>query len=90
MLFFFTHNQVVFLGFSDPSDLYAYVTENKGPGPRFMCKVCCKPVAGGRRDVRDHIENSHFRNSFIYTCDLCSMELASKVALKNHKAAKHR
>lgn len=84
-------NVNLFLGPSDPSDLYAYVGENlAGEQRRFMCKVCGKAVAGARKDARDHVENSHFPNSFIYTCEYCSAQFKSKMSLRNHKTTRHR
>lgn len=74
----------------EPADLYVYVVENPDPMDRnkFMCKICFKTST--RKDCRDHVENAHFPNSFIYNCQSCGEKLKSKTALKNHKTKYHR
>lgn len=56
---------------------------------KFMCNICGKSAAKSS-DARDHVENAHFPNRFLYDCDHCDLKLKSKFALKNHKHYNHR
>ncbi|XP_023339247.1 protein tramtrack, beta isoform isoform X25 [Eurytemora carolleeae] len=75
---------------NEPADLYIFVVDNpdKADKNKFMCKICCKTST--RKDARDHVENAHFPNSFIYHCEFCNEKLKSKTSLKNHKTKYHR
>lgn len=72
-----------------PSDLLAFVTANPNEMDKnkFMCKICGKTSVRSAH-VRNHVENIHFPNNFIYNCHICSESLKSQVALQNH-VAKH-
>ena len=67
-----------------------FVVENPAGGKhRLMCQVCGQ-TGGTRRDVRDHVENSHFPNSFVYTCEHCGEQFKSKMLHRKHRSVKHR
>ena len=67
-------------GFGDPSDLLAYVVKD---GIKYNCTICGKTTFRSG-DTRDHVENIHYPNIFIYSCE-CGLEFKSKISLKSHK-----
>ena len=81
----------MFLGkFQDPSELHIFVGRNPNDEDcKFKCKICGKTSRRGS-DIRDHVENKHFPDYFLYNCEICNDDFKSKIALKNHRTQMHR
>ena len=65
---------------ADPSELLSYVARADN---KFSCTICGK-IGQRKDDLRDHVENIHFPDKFVYVCE-CGKELKSKTSLKHHK-----
>jgi len=77
--------------FLHPSELLSYVVDNPDTMDKnkFMCQICGK-TSNRRVHIRDHVENVHYPDRFVYKCELCMVQFKSKVSLKNHLAKKHK
>ena len=74
---------------NDPEDLLRYVrTQKNGNTSIYICNFCNKPFHR-KGHARDHVENVHFPDAFVYTCEMCDCQVKSKVALRNHIAVAH-
>ncbi len=72
-----------------PEDLLRYVrTQKNGNVNIFICNFCNKHFHR-KGHGRDHVENVHYPDAFVYTCDMCDYQLKSRVALRNHIAVAH-
>ena len=71
-------------GIQNPEDLKTYVMLDPSTKLRY-CGICNNFSHKALGNVRDHIESKHFKDHFIYSCDKCSRQFPTKMALFKHK-----
>ena len=71
-------------GITDPDELYQFIRRDAENG-KFFCTICNLMGHPKRSNVRNHIECKHFKDAFIYSCDLCSYTSNTKDALQRHR-----
>ena len=66
---------------SSPEDFKKYILKDDG-GPH--CGICKQFYNRSITNVKNHIESKHFPNSFLYSCNMCFINVNSKKALERH------
>ena len=74
--------------------LYEYIVKAPEAGPRsHKCTVCGK-IGNDRSNLRKHVENVHFPDTFSYECKYCPFGMAStfttRTKLNNHVFSVHK
>ena len=56
---------------------------------QYKCEICGK--IGSRKDnVLNHVESTHFPDTFDYSCNICKKKMQTKKSLENHVYRNHK
>ena len=71
-------------------DLSCYIEKYAEGGTKALyCKLCGK-VSNDRSNLRKHVENIHFPDSFLHFCKYCQESFKTKNMLYMHVSSLHK
>ena len=73
-----------------PLDLYNYLTREFVEGVVHHKCILCGKLAKDRGNMRKHVENIHFPNSYTYPCKYCAEMFGTRNSLNMHISKVHR
>ena len=70
--------------------LAEYIEKDPASGPKAHKCTLCGKVSQDRSNIRKHVENIHFPNSFLYSCKYCGKTFNARNNMYVHVSTYHR
>jgi len=70
--------------------LSEYIEKDPSSGPKAHKCTLCGKVSQDRSNIRKHVENIHFPNSFLYSCKFCGKTFNARNNMYVHVSTYHR
>jgi len=70
--------------------LSQYIEKDPSSGPKAHKCTLCGKVSQDRSNIRKHVENIHFPNSFLYSCKFCGKTFNARNNMYVHVSTFHR